>query len=106
MMMMPKKASATMIVSKMIGKDGGGKDPMDMFSLKDAIHRGNDEMDDDQDMMQESIMEDFIKAIEKKDAQGAAEALKNFIMVCDSDEGEPGEEGPEEENEDSSYGRR
>ena len=94
MMMMPKKKTATVIVSHMMG--GKDEEPKgSMFSLDDSIDRGEEQEEKAEDMMLESLMEDFIDALDRKDARAAKEALEHFIYLCDEDD---------EDEEDEEYG--
>jgi hypothetical protein len=77
MLMNPGKKIPTLIVSKPGATDEAK-----------SVEGG----ESDVDMGLESAMEDFLKALEAKDASGMASALKDFNYLCEEKE----EEGPSE----------
>ena len=81
MLLMPnKKKIATLIVSGL----GGSKKPDFVQKLGEESGTGEDKLPEAEEEADgvEASMEDFLRAVERKDAKAMARALKNALVMC------------------------
>lgn len=95
MLLMPnRKKVASVIVAGM--KRGGDKKPDFVQKLGEESGTGDfkapEPEDDDVDVGLEAAMDEFLSAVEAKDAKGMARALKSAVSMC-AHEDAPAEEG-------------
>lgn len=85
MLLMPqKKKLATVIVGKMTTPDFVQK------MGEESSTGGYNVPEEDDSMVLEEIMGSFMRAIDRRDAKQAVQALKDFMELCGSEEsGEP-----------------
>lgn len=87
MLLMPNKKK---IASVIIAGIGGKKKPDYVQKLGEESGTGEfkvPEPEADADGV-EAAMEDFLRAVERKDAKAMARALKNALVMCESEESE------------------
>lgn len=88
MLLMPnKKKIATIIVSGL----GGRKKDDFVQGMGEENGTGEyklPEEDSDDSMGLEAAMDDFLRAVDKKDAAGMARAFKNAMVLCEESPGE------------------
>jgi hypothetical protein len=101
MLLMPnRKKAATMIIASMKGAPKSSAHPDFVQRLGEDSNTGSyktgEDDDKDADMGLESAMEEFLSAVEAKDAAGMARALKDFWTMLEDGE-EPEADAPKED---------